>query len=37
MGVRMLVEDEPDIDLVAEAADGAAAVAAVRRWRPTWS
>ncbi|KAB8187353.1 response regulator [Microbispora catharanthi] len=34
MGVRMLVEDEPDIDLVAEAADGAAAVAAVRRWRP---
>ena len=34
MGVRMLVEDEPDIDLVAEAVDGAAAVAAVRRWRP---
>ncbi|MEU6428084.1 response regulator transcription factor [Microbispora sp. NPDC046973] len=34
MGVRLLVEDEPDIDLVAEAADGAAAVAAVRRWRP---
>jgi DNA-binding NarL/FixJ family response regulator len=33
-GFRMILETEPDIDVVAEAADGAEAVSAVRRLRP---
>lgn len=34
MGLRTLLDGEPDIDVVAEAADGAEAVAAVRRCLP---
>jgi DNA-binding NarL/FixJ family response regulator len=34
MGLRVLVEDEPGIELVGEAADGAAGVALVRSARP---
>ena len=34
MGLRTLLDGEPDIDVVAEAADGAAAVAEVRRCLP---
>jgi DNA-binding NarL/FixJ family response regulator len=34
MGLRTLLSGEPDIELVAEAADGRDAVAAVRRCRP---
>jgi DNA-binding NarL/FixJ family response regulator len=33
-GFRMILKAEPDIDVVGEAADGAQAVAAVRRFRP---
>jgi DNA-binding NarL/FixJ family response regulator len=34
LGLRMLVEDEPDVELVGEAADGLQALAVVRRLRP---
>lgn len=34
MGLRTLVEDEPDIDLVAEAADGGEALAVIAAHRP---
>ncbi len=34
MGLRVLVEDEPDVSLVAEAADGAEGLAVVRAHRP---
>jgi DNA-binding NarL/FixJ family response regulator len=34
MGLRMLVEDEPDVALVGEAADGVQGLAVVRRQRP---
>jgi len=34
MGLRVLVDDEPDIDLVGEAADGAAGLDLIRRERP---
>jgi DNA-binding NarL/FixJ family response regulator len=33
-GFRLILESEPDIDVVAQAEDGAAAVEAVRRYRP---
>ena len=33
-GIRGLLDDEPDIDVVAEASDGAAAIAAARTHRP---
>lgn len=33
-GLRLILEDQPDIEVVGEAADGAAAVAAARRLRP---
>ncbi len=36
-GLRMILETEPDLEVVGEAADGAEAVAAVRRARArTW-
>jgi DNA-binding NarL/FixJ family response regulator len=34
MGLRMLVEDEPDVELVGEAADGARGLAVIREQRP---
>jgi DNA-binding NarL/FixJ family response regulator len=34
MGLRVLVDDEPDIEFVGEAADGAAALALIRQERP---
>jgi DNA-binding NarL/FixJ family response regulator len=34
VGLRVLLEDEPDVSLVGEAADGEEAVAVVRRTRP---
>ena len=34
MGLRMLVEDEPDVDLVGEAADGVRGLALIREHRP---
>lgn len=34
MGLRVLVDDEPDIELVGEAADGAAGIAVIRERRP---
>jgi DNA-binding NarL/FixJ family response regulator len=34
MGLRVLVDDEPDIELVGEAADGAEALALIRKQRP---
>jgi YesN/AraC family two-component response regulator len=34
MGLRMLVEDEPDVALVGEAADGLQGLALVRQQRP---
>ncbi len=34
VGLRVLVEREPDLDLVGEAADGHGALAAIRRERP---
>ncbi|GAB3147626.1 response regulator [Microbispora hainanensis] len=33
-GLRLILEDQPDIDVVAEASDGAEAVEAARRLRP---
>lgn len=35
-GLRMILELEPRIQIVAEAADGLGAVACVREHRPTW-
>ncbi|MEW2217712.1 response regulator transcription factor [Streptomyces sp. NPDC006990] len=34
MALRLVVDGEPDLSVVAEAADGDAAIAAVDRWRP---
>ena len=36
-GLRMILSAEPDLDVVGEAADGAAAVERSTRWSPTWS
>ncbi|MBB4688291.1 response regulator [Amycolatopsis jiangsuensis] len=34
VGLRMIVDSQPDLEVVAEAADGAEAVALSREWRP---
>lgn len=33
-GIRMLIETQPDLEVVAEVADGLAAIAEARTWRP---
>ena len=35
-GFRLLIDSEPDLSVLGEAADGAEAVAVARRTAPTW-
>lgn len=36
-GVRLILDNEPDLTVVGEAGDGAEAIEMTRRYQPTWS